>query len=211
MGYYLNWEFLGYITPYNATGYASVSCNPNTGAVTYSGSASLPETATSGSLYKTSQGQPVELVAAPNRWESYIATVVYAPDPIYPYYTLGTPGSHGIDLNISIGDQGYYHYRVFCRLSSETAGVFDEWFTSTRDFTASVTGLQPDTNYVVNVGYNTTGSGDVTWCGARSFRTGTGTQTYIYHNNHWVAATPYIYHNGSWEPATPNIYSGGWQ
>lgn len=214
MGYYLAWEFLGYISPYNANGYSAVTCNPNTGAITFSGSASLTPSSTSGSVIINSGGDPVELVASPSgNWPSYIAYVAYQPDPIYPSFSVGTPRSDGVELYVSAGNQGYTWFRVFCRRAVDTGATFEQWYNVGTSFTSYITGLDPNTAYVVNVGYNTTGPDTPSsWVGAQNFTTAQRSEkAYIYHNGTWTPATPYVYHNNTWVEAEPFIYSGGWK
>ena len=98
------------------------------------------------------------------------------------------------------------YYQIFVRLDdSSEEQVYQRWVSSGGSRT--ITGLEPNTDYAINVAAcRTSGSGG-TWAGTQYFTTlrEQGTKTFIYSNG-WKEATPYIYNNGSWKKATPHIY-----
>jgi len=63
------------------------------------------------------------------------------------------------------------YFRIFVRYADDTSSrVHDEFVEApaAASFTYEVTGLDPG-DYTMNVGYNDTGSGNVTWIGAKNF------------------------------------------
>lgn len=75
-------------------------------------------------------------------------------------------------LRVELGE-GYPKFRIFCRLSSSSSAVVhDKTVSRTADFNYVITGLQPDTEYTVNIcSVPANGQGGV-WAGAETFVTG---------------------------------------
>lgn len=75
-------------------------------------------------------------------------------------------------INIAVQPSApYTSYRVYVRTESGTK-VYDQWYnnvSTAASFSAYVSGLQPNTTYVINVAYATQQAGsDTTWIGAQT-------------------------------------------
>lgn len=87
-----------------------------------------------------------------------------------PSYYVSEVTSSTVTLVISNPDNCYI--RIFVRLSSSSSGLVDSWIGTSSSYTRVVSGLSPKTTYVVNVGYKTDSSSNVTtWTGATTFTT----------------------------------------
>ncbi len=115
-----------------------------------------------------------------------------------------------------VPDSAYQYYRVFVRLADDADdSTHDELYTITSPTSVTVSGLEPGTDYVVNVGYNDTGVMHIeSWIGAENFTTEPATGSgvaHIYVSGAWVKAVPHIYKDGAWQPAGAHVYVDGWQ
>src|SRR5699024_2812665 len=93
-----------------------------------------------------------------------------------PSFSIQNYGEDYVNIRVRPSSP-YTAYRVFVRLaSSSSAVVYDEWYSGISSaFDVYVDGLDPGTEYAVNVQYNTspTASG-ATWIGAEYFTTDGG-------------------------------------
>lgn len=97
-------------------------------------------------------------------------------------FTIANYGDNYVNVRV-YPTSPYTAYRVLVRESaSETAIVYDNWFSNiTASFDAYVSGLSPNTSYLVNVSYNTTPSSvGATWIGAQGFTTSGSSSTTYY-------------------------------
>lgn len=107
--------------------------------------------------------------------------------------------------------------QVFVRLENDPGDVsFQEWYTATEEkLIVRADGLEPDTDYVVNVALCPyVGSGG-DWIGAQYFTTDPEEEPvdpagfHIYDGG-WKKATPYVHNGSRWVQAAPCLYDGGW-
>lgn len=93
-----------------------------------------------------------------------------------PSFSIQNYGDNYINIRVRPSSP-YTAYRVYVRLaSSSSAAVYDEWYSGISSaFDVYVDGLEPGTEYAVNVQYNTspTASG-ATWIGAEYVTTDGG-------------------------------------
>ena len=93
-----------------------------------------------------------------------------------PSFTINNWGEDFVNIRVRPSSP-YTAYRVYVRLaSSSSAVVYDEWYSGiSATFDVYVDGLEPGTEYAVNVQYNTspTASG-ATWIGAEYVTTDGG-------------------------------------
>lgn len=70
-------------------------------------------------------------------------------------------------------DSSYSYYKIFWRPSTTTVADTTPWMYKTSSFNYTITGLQPSTKYVINVGYAKTSnpSGADGFCGAQEWWT----------------------------------------
>lgn len=87
------------------------------------------------------------------------------------FYVLSTDYNKAM-LRIELGE-GYPKFRIFCRLTADSAAVVhDKTVSRTADFNYVITGLDPDTEYTVNVcSVPASGQGGV-WSISEDFVTG---------------------------------------
>lgn len=117
-------------------------------------------------------------------------------------YSISSVGSDQVKIRI-VPDSSYSYYRVFIRLSSDTSdSTIDQVFTITTTSNITLNGLEPETNYTINVGYSNTNTTDrvVGWIGAKTFTT-EAEETYYY-----VKIT-YNANGGSGAPSGSYTYS----
>ena len=117
-------------------------------------------------------------------------------------YSISSVGSDQVKIRI-VPDSSYSYYRVFIRLSSDTSdSTIDQVFTITTTSNITLNGLEPETNYTINVGYSNTDTTDrvVGWIGAKTFTT-EAEETYYY-----VEIT-YNANGGSGAPSGSYTYS----
>ena len=94
------------------------------------------------------------------------------------YFSISSVSARDVTLYVS-PDTGYPYYRIFIRKSSDTAGVVDVIYNLTEGQYLYFTGLEPSTEYTVNVGKRESADGTNIWLGAQTFTTSSGaTQTY---------------------------------
>ena len=93
-----------------------------------------------------------------------------------PSFSIQNYGEDYVNIRVSPSSP-YTAYRVYVRLaSSSSAVVYDEWYSGiSSTFDVYVDGLDPGTEYAVNVQYNTspTATG-ATWLGIEYFTTDGG-------------------------------------
>lgn len=132
-----------------------------------------------------------------------------------PTYTIHSITTDSLKITVS-NPSGYYLRIVFRRADSTTAAI-DQWVGNSTTYNGTIAQLDPDTDYVVNVGYNETGEGGATFVGAKTVTTEAdpepevGGSVYIYiAGTGWTAHTPYIYVAGTgWTAYAPYIYISG--
>ena len=78
--------------------------------------------------------------------------------------TVRSVTSDSATLYITV-DPDYQYYRIFCRMyDNEDDTTLDVYGLSrTSNFTYTITGLVPDTEYILNLGVNNTGAAHCTW------------------------------------------------
>ena len=115
-------------------------------------------------------------------------------------FSIQNYGEDYVNIRVT-PSSGYTAYRVFVRLSSDPDDTtFDRWYTGiTSRFDVYVDGLEPGTDYTVNVAFNTSATATGSeWLDPKEFTTdgsGGGTSTY-YVTLHYRA------NGGSGAPAT---------
>jgi hypothetical protein len=124
-------------------------------------------------------------------------------------YSVST-GYNGAVVHVS-PVSGYSYYQIYWRKTSETTAETSGWIQGAPAGYV-ITGLEPNTSYTFNVGYNNTGTGGADgFMGAieKSTQAAPTSNAYVRTGGVWKSAQAYVYTNGSWKPATPNIRSGG--
>lgn len=87
------------------------------------------------------------------------------PEPAY-FYISEEPTYNSVTIEVIVGDST--QFRIFVRPEPATgSSVWDKTVSRSSNFTYTVTGLEPNTDYAINVHYN---NGDA-WCGAELFTT----------------------------------------
>lgn len=88
------------------------------------------------------------------------------------YFYFDSITSSSFDVIVSI-NTNYLFWRVFCRLADDTSDVtYDsEKMYTEEDFSITIDGLEPETEYIVNVGYSNVDYGGVTWLGGQRVTT----------------------------------------
>ena len=86
-------------------------------------------------------------------------------------FSIGSITDSSCRVSVSI-DSSYPYWRVFCRLADDSSDVTYDTGNVSRsgNFSVTITGLDPETRYVVNVGYSTVPQGCV-WLGGKYFTT----------------------------------------
>lgn len=121
---------------------------------------------------------------------------------------------------ISVSNPSAYYIRIICRRADSTNAPVDEWVGNGTTYTGQIVGLDPETDYVVNVGYNETGDGGATFVGSTTVTTEaeeeepepvSGGTTHLYiSGTGWKPYAPHIYIAGrSWRPHAPYVYISG--
>lgn len=133
-----------------------------------------------------------------------------------PTYSLS--GITATSVSIKVTNPDGYYLHVVCRRADATDAEFDKWVGNATSYSGKISGLEPETSYVVNVGYNETGEGGATFVGAKTFTTeaeeeepAVGGTVHIYRVGvGWGTYAPYIYRAGvGWAHYAPYIYLVG--
>ena len=132
-------------------------------------------------------------------------------------FTNKTPTS--VTIIVENVDPAYPYHWIYFRDNvpvEQWNGIYYVDHTEARYHTSSfqvrVTGLSPDSSYLVNVSYSHENKGDYAQLvGAKTLNTpaetdgGAQSSTYIYAFGKWRKATPYIYAFGEWRKAKPSV------
>lgn len=114
------------------------------------------------------------------------------------------------DATVQITPQGgYAYYQIYWRESGEAVNQESGWLTGA-PLSYQITGLDPNTSYTVNVGYNNTGAGGADgFMGAQTFVTNPTPQAaHIGDGAAWRPGTLYIGTGSDWVKYEPKVGDG---
>ena len=88
-----------------------------------------------------------------------------------PGFSLSDISDTSVKISVEVSSDYGWYLVVVRREDSPDSYILNQWYQHTSDFTITIKGLDPETNYVVNVGCNNTGSGSATFAEAQYFTT----------------------------------------
>lgn len=141
---------------------------------------------------------------------SYTLYAVWEQETVDATYIITNTSHNSVTIRIT-PDSKYQYYRVLIRLFGDASNTtYNGLFSISSTTSKTITGLTPDTQYVINVGYTNDNSTDrvVGWIGSNSFWTNSDSGVVYIGDN---AYAPYIYVNGSWTKLVPYVYSNSWK
>lgn len=141
---------------------------------------------------------------------TYTLYAVWEQETVDATYIITNTSHNSVTIRIT-PDSKYQYYRVLIRLFGDaSATIYNGLFSISSTKSKTITGLTPNTQYVINVGYTNDNSTDrvVGWIGSKSFWTNSDSGVVYIGNN---AYAPYIYLNSSWTKLVPCVYSSSWK